>query len=404
MKRILTVFLSLLIILTACTNQNVPVQTDSETSGAAVNDEQITIDEIDWQSSAPEFTGLNDELLLRYMEDEIYSQIVSEINSTDFIVERVNAVYLSKEYLEETAYNSQANIFFGYKLSDLDAYFGDTKYVFTVGENGQTVVQELVSIAEADYYDQIIKNVAIGAGVILVCVVITVATEGAGAPAAAAIFAASAKTAAACALSGMVISGVSSGLVRAYQTGGDINETIKTAAVSGSEGFKWGAISGAVSGGVREAFVLSKATANGLTMNEVALIQKESRYPLEIIREFHSYDEYTVFKTANLMPYPINGKTALIRVDIDPKLKDEFGVTNMERMLSGKSPISASGETFELHHIGQANDGTLAILTTSEHDNAALHGFKAISEINRNEFNNTIRKDFWKSYAKIIGG
>ena len=192
--------------------------------------------------------------------------------------------------------------------------------------------------------------------------------------------------------------------MRAYQTGGDINETIKTAAVSGSEGFKWGAISGAVSGGVREAFVLSKATVNGLTMNEVALIQKESRYPLEIIREFHSYDEYTVFKTANLMPYPINGKTALIRVDIDPNLKDEFGVTNMERMLSGKSPISASGETFELHHIGQANDGTLAILTTSEHDNAALHGFKAISEINRNEFNNTIRKDFWKSYAKIIGG
>ena len=53
-----------------------------------------------------------------------------------------------------------------------------------MGEDGQTTVQELISIAEEDYYNKIITNVAIGAGVILVCVVITVATEGAGAPAA----------------------------------------------------------------------------------------------------------------------------------------------------------------------------------------------------------------------------
>ncbi len=285
-------------------------------------------------------------------------------------------------------------------MSDLDQFFGDTKYVFTTEEDGQTVVKKLTSVPEEEYYNKIIKNVAIGAGVILVCVVITVATEGAGAPAAAAIFAASAKTAATCALSGMVISGVSSGLVKAYQTG-DLNESLKAAAVSGSEGFKWGAIGGAVSGGAREAFVLSKATANGLSLNDVARIQNESGYPLELIREFHTMDEYTVFRNADLFPYPINGQTALIRADIDPYLKDEFGVTNLSKMLEGKAPISNTGETFELHHIGQNNDGILAILTSSEHDSQALHGFKAFSEIDRNAFAK-IRSDFWKSYAELI--
>ncbi len=405
MKRILALILALLLALTACTanntNNNETTEEGSESSSEISNERFASLDNIDWSYSMPEFSGLNDELLLRYMEDEVYSQVVSSLDSTEYIVERVSATYLSKEYLEELAYNSQSNIFFGYSLSDLDAYFGDTKYVFTMGEDGQTTVQELISIAEEDYYNKIITNVAIGAGVILVCVVITVATEGAGAPAAAAIFAASAKTAATCALSGMVISGVSAGLIKAYQTGGDVNETLKSAAIAGSEGFKWGAIGGAVSGGAREAFVLAKATANGLTMNQVALIQQESGYPLELIREFHSIDEYSVFKAANLKPYPINGQTALIRTDIDPLLKDEFGVTNLDRMLSGKSPISSLGETFELHHVGQSNDGVLAILTTSEHDNAALHGFKAVSEIDRTAFAK-IRSDFWKSYANLL--
>ena len=136
-------------------------------------------------------------------------------------------------------------------------------------------------------------------------------------------------------------------------------------------------------------------------MNEVAAIQKESRYPLEVIREFHTVDEYTVFKNANLTPFSINGQTALIRTDINPYQTDEFGVTNLERMLNGKAPLSSTGETFELHHIGQNNDGVLSILTSSEHDSSALHGFKAISEIDRAEFAK-VRSQFWKTMGQLL--
>jgi hypothetical protein len=136
-------------------------------------------------------------------------------------------------------------------------------------------------------------------------------------------------------------------------------------------------------------------------MNEVAAIQKESHYPLDVIREFHSVDEYSVFKSANLKPFSINGRTALIRTDINLYQTDEFGVTNLQRMLEGKAPISATGETFELHHVGQNNDGIIAILSSGEHDSSALHGFKTVSEIDRPEFSK-IRREFWKTMGKLL--
>lgn len=260
MKRLLALILTLVLLLTGCTTNGIVQNTSTEADATESNNSYMYIPDKEIRELS--FTGLNDPTFLQYYEDSVYSGIAANLASDDFVINTVSIKYLSKEYLEETAYNSQENIFFGYTLSDLDEIFGETKYVFSIGDDGQTVVQELVSIAEADYYDKIIKNVAIGAGVILVCVVITVATDGAGAPAAAAVFAASAKTATACALSGMVVSGVSSGLVKAYQTGGDLSETIKSASVAGSEGFKWGAICGAISGGLSEAISIHAASAS----------------------------------------------------------------------------------------------------------------------------------------------
>ena len=45
----------------------------------------------------PEFSDLSDENLLKYVEDNIYSGIVDELNSDDYFVEEVSAVYVSKE-------------------------------------------------------------------------------------------------------------------------------------------------------------------------------------------------------------------------------------------------------------------------------------------------------------------
>ncbi len=420
MKRVIAIFLIISIILCGCgqsvsdSPKDIPetakteavsksVDTDiQETSEKDVEEvKEIPEDEIGDDSEynySPEFDGLDDKDLLRYIEDDIYTGLVSDLNSDKYYVENVHAVYVSKEYLEEISYNSQSNIFFGYSLEDIEKVYGDKKYVFTLGENGDTIVAPFEDYD--DTYDQIIKNVAIGTGVILVCVTVSVVTAGAGAPAISLIFAASAKTGAIMALSSGALSGVASGVVTGIQTG-DMNKAVKAGALAGSEGFKWGAISGAVAGGASEAIALKGATLNGLTMNEAAVIQKETGYPLDVIKQFHSTKEYEVFKNAGLKAEMVNGKAALVRNDIDLSKIDEFGRTNLQRMQKGLSPLDASGKSYELHHIGQETDATLAILTQAEHDNAALHGFKAISEIDRPEFA-VIRKNFWKTMAKLL--
>lgn len=343
-----------------------------------------------------DFTGMSDSALLPYIEDTLYSKLVSDLNSEEYFVEDVTAIYISQEYINELAYNSQSNIFFGYTISELDSYFQGTRYIFTLGEDGNTIVKPLETVEDTTY-EQVLKNVAIGTGVILVCVTVSVLTAGAAdAAAISTIFAVSAKTGAACALSGAAFGGVSAAVIRGYQTG-DWKEAFRAGAVGASEGYKWGAISGALEGGAKTAWGLYQATGNGLTMNEVARIQRESGYPLQVIKQFHTVDEYNVFKNAGLTPQMVNGQLALVQ-NIDISLVDEYGRTNLQRMQQGLAPLDATGKSFELHHIGQKNNGTIAILTAKEHDSLALHGFITASEIDRPEFAK-IRRAFWKAYA-----
>ena len=373
-----------------------------ENSVSSVNNEMIINSEKHEDDSSfqykPEFENLDDTDLLRYIEDDVYAELVSALDSDQYFVENVRTAYISKEYLEEVSYNSKSNIFFGYTLQDLDNAYGDRKYVFTLEDNGETIVKPFEDYD--DTYDRVIKNVAIGTGVILVCVTVSFVTAGAGAPATSMIFAASAKTGTVMALSTGGLGGIAAGIITNIQTG-DMDQAIKAAALEGSEGFKWGAIAGMFSGGASEFMALKGATLNGLTMNEAAAIQKETGYPLDVIRQFHTKEEYEVFRTANLKAHMVNGKTALIRNDIELLRVDEAGRTNLQRMKLGNAPLDINGNTYELHHIGQRSDASLAILTRYEHDNAVLHGFKAISEIDRTLFISQ-RKKFWITMADIL--
>ena len=49
-------------------------------------------------------------------------------------------------------------------------------------------------------------------------------------------------------------------------------------------------------------------------MNEAAMIQKESGFPLELIKQFKSVEEYQVYKEAGLYTKMVNGKLALVRI------------------------------------------------------------------------------------------
>lgn len=354
------------------------------------------------------FSGMSDPNLLRYTEATIYDNLVASLDSDEYFVENVSAVYISQEYIDELAFNSQANIYFGYTLEEIAEQFQGKKYVFTLGEDGSTIVTEFEDYD--DTYDRALKNVAIGTGVILVCVTVSVVTAGAGAPAISMIFAASAKTGTIMALSGGTIGGISAGIVTGIETG-DMDQALKAAALAGSEAYKWGAISGSISGGASEAIALKGATMNGLTMNQAAIIQRESKYPIDVIKQFSSMEQYEICKAAGLHPVTINGKTSLIRA-IDLDYADELGRTNLQRMEQGLAAIDPdSGIAYELHHIGQKTDSTLAILTKSEHmqggNNTIWHAFGQSSEVH-NAANEALwnkqRQAYWRQLAKVLTG
>ena len=222
MSRLLALFLSVALLLSGCASQ--PQETNpsasSETTAENIEDgtsessiaseaklveipEEEKGDDTDF-TYKPEFESLNDEELLDYIKDNVYQEIVSELDSSEYFIENVDAVYISQDYLEEAAYNSKSNIFFGYTLEEVEKIYPDTQYVFTIGNDGRTIVKPFEDYD--DTYEKVIKNVAIGTGVILVCVTVSVVTGGAGASAISMIFAASAKTGTVMALSSGTIS------------------------------------------------------------------------------------------------------------------------------------------------------------------------------------------------------
>lgn len=410
MKRIIALFLSVAMLLTGCTSannneiQNTDIVSQIETTEEVIAESVSEITE--WNDIEVQYDSLDDEMLLTYIEDLVYREAIKSLDSEKYFVENVSAVYISKEYLEEVAYNSQSNIYFGYTLAELNDIFEGSKYVFTLAEDGTTTVQEMQIIEDTDT-EEILKNVAIGTGVILLCVTVSVVTGGAGAPAISMIFAASAKTGAIMALSSAAIGGVSAGVVRGIETG-DMNEALEAAALAGSEGFKWGAIVGSVSGGASQTIALKGATLNGLTMNEAALIQKESKLPLDFIKNFHSVDEYTVFKNTGVNLTKVNNKWSYVQeIDWDFVGDLEDGRTNAQRVIDGLSPLDSTGKPYELHHIGQKNDSPLAILTSAQHKSnySILHSNTggSASKIDRNAFNKE-KREYWKALLKMAQG
>lgn len=190
-----------------------------------------------------EFTSLSDPSLLQCVEDSIYAGLVDQFDSEDYLIENVKAIYISQEYLDELAFNSKSNIFFGYTLEELDAQFQGKRYVFTLGDNCETVVEELASYDNT--YERIIKNIAVGTGVILVCATVTVVTAGAGLTTISGFFAVSTIGATVEALEGAGFGSIFAGIIEGIRTG-DFDSALKAGAVAASEGFKWGAISGTI--------------------------------------------------------------------------------------------------------------------------------------------------------------
>lgn len=434
MKKLIAILLTFVLVLNGCASS---IQTEPVSSAESVeetaNTENAVNDTVEVPDDGiihvvvgddepaddseyvyePEFTSLSDAELQEYVEDALYAELVSSLNSDQYYVENVSAVYISQEYIDELAYNSKPNVYFGYTLEEIDALFQGTRYVFTLGEDGETVVR---SFEEYDNsYEQIIKNVAMGTGVILVGATVSAVKKGAGtsvvsfilavAKEAASMMVRTVRTSVSLGALGEVLAGVVTGIET-----GDMSQ-VKSAALAASNEYKWGAIAGAISnvGGGKYAKVVNSAlqsVSSFLPISEAAAIQMKTHFPQEVISQFHSMEEFEIFQNANLYAEMVNGKLALVRDDIDLyNIVDEMGRNNLERMTKGLSPVGLddAGNTFkyELYYIGQESDATLAVLTAAEHDNVVLHGFKAVSELSRTEFGSVI-SHFWKTMAKML--
>lgn len=407
MKKIIGLLLSVCVVLSGCSfDKTVSNDTENNSIQVQTDTENVTKGE-----EIPEFSNLSDPELCSYLERNIYTDVITTLDSADYLVEDVKTTYVSKEYLDELAYNSKSNIYFGYDLSDVEKEFGNEKYIFTCDESGQTVVEKYEQYDNT--FNEVVQNVAMGTGVILICVTVSTVSAGVGAPAVSVIFAAAAKTGTVMAVQSAAIGAAITATVTGIQTH-DVNETLKQTALSASQDFKFGAILGAATGGAGKLFQLSKATKGGLTLNEVAQIQKDTKYSLELIKMFRSTQEAEIYKKAGLIEILIDGKPALIR-NIDLTYKSELAgktVTNLERMKQGFAAIDpATGQAYELHHIGQSVDSPLAMLTKEEHigagNNGILHDLNIVdgqgvhSQLSKVQWD-AQRKAFWQGLYKAL--
>ena len=340
--------------------------------------------------------------LSEYTEDTFYSELINSLNSENYYIEEVKTVYVSREYIEKTLYNSRENIYFGYKLSELKNKFQEQCFVFTLGDNGGTVVRQFEGYD--DTFDRIFRNTAIGTGVIVLCVTVALVALPA-APVVSVMFFSAAHGATIAGVSGAAMVGVTKGAVAAYQTK-DPKLALKAAALGGSEAFRDGAIIGAViglGGGASKIVQLERATSDGLTLNQAARVQMSTKYPIDVIKNFRNPEQAAFCKEIGLKSRLINGRNSLVR-DIDLKTIDSKGLSNLERMKRGLAPLDSNAQPYELHHLGQHSDSTLTILTREEHRLGDMKKFwhnDQISEINRPEFQK-IKSEFWKEFARLL--
>lgn len=234
--------------------------TELETDAEIVNDDIDDYSEY-LPTTEPDFSEINlsDGRLTEYLEDSLMAGLEEDFGDDNFIIKEIEMKYISKEYIDEIEFNSNNNVWFGYNISELEEKFKDTPYVFSLSDDGETIVKPLEGYD--DTYEKVLKNVAIGTGVILICVTVSAVTAAVGAEPISVVFAASAKSATTMALSNGAISAIITGIVKGVSSD-DVDETIAAAALAGSEAFKWGAISGAILGGVSEAYTI---TSNSVT-------------------------------------------------------------------------------------------------------------------------------------------
>lgn len=168
-NRALVALLSCLLVLDGC---GAPAQTSTSAETSVSQETAQSVDDN---------RKISDATFVENLQDDVYNLITDGLDengdSEEYEVQEVKAVYLSKEYIEQYSSNSKETKFFGSTLGELEAKFGDQKYVFDIGEDGKTVCHAVDDFDNT--FDQVNKVAILGAGVIIISVTIAcVATGG----------------------------------------------------------------------------------------------------------------------------------------------------------------------------------------------------------------------------------
>lgn len=241
-KKIMIIVLVCVLSFCGCANNSIVKQEDQVVSIQNKYDEEMSSKAVD-----------NNEFQ-EYLLENLYATISANFSSDAYQVQDISIMYISKEYIEELEYNTKSNIYFGFTVEELSEIFEGKTYVFDVGDNNETIVKEF------DFYDEdyseIIKNFAIGGGVIVICATISIATGGT----VSVIFYAAATTATKVAVTSAAIGGFISTGIEYYNTG-NMEKAKMKGLKQASEDFKMGAIIGSTAGGISE-YVKQASTAS----------------------------------------------------------------------------------------------------------------------------------------------
>lgn len=140
-----------------------------------------------------------------------------------------------------------------------------------------------------------------------------------------------------------------------------------------------------------------------------------------IIEAISSKEEADIYRSAGLKEAVIDGRSALIRQDIDWSdysikrntwLRDRLAdydkwaeYNNADLIGEGFPPRDRNGDPYELHHIGQRQDSPFAELTWAEHmgdgNNTILHQMGKESEIDRESFDKE-KSAYWQARFKAF--
>lgn len=112
------------------------------------------------------------------------------------------------------------------------------------------------------------------------------------------------------------------------------------------------------------------------------------------------------YRSIGLRPREVNGRECLVRGDIDWSQRDAYGQTNLERASKGLPPLDPSGRPYELHHVHQEPNGTLAELTVGEHRGQSnygiLHDPSKRSEVEHGREWTSTRASHWMERAAEV--